>query len=92
MTLLIIDGVKYKSTRLYEFIFKRILDNTIYIENDKLAYKSILLATNAHRRSHKGCPILDIERYKHKNIIASLVSGKIQVGTGMRLETKQQVR
>jgi len=51
----IIDGVKYESTSgLYELIFKRIPDDTIYIENDKLAYKSILLATNAHRCSHKA--------------------------------------
>ena len=44
----IADGVKYKGTLdLYELIFKRIPDNTIYTENDKLAYISILLATNA---------------------------------------------
>jgi len=46
----IVNEVKYKDTSgLYELIFKRI--PTIYIENDKLAYKSILLATNAHRHS-----------------------------------------
>jgi len=37
--------MKYKGTPgLYELIFKRIPDNTIYIKNDKLAYKNILLA------------------------------------------------
>jgi len=57
---------------------------TIHIENDKLAYKSILLAWNAHRRSHKvDNPIVGSKEYKYKNIIASLVSGKIQFGTGM---------
>jgi len=36
----IVDGIKYKGTSdLYELIFKRIPDDTIYIE--KLAYKSI---------------------------------------------------
>ncbi|KYN30733.1 hypothetical protein ALC56_14977, partial [Trachymyrmex septentrionalis] len=41
----IIDGVKYKGTPgLYELIFKRI-PNTIYTDNDEVAYKSILLAT-----------------------------------------------
>jgi len=51
----IVDGVKYKSTLgLYELIFKRIPDDTIYTQNDKLAYKSILLATNAHRCNHKA--------------------------------------
>ena len=50
----IVDGAKYKGTPcLYELIFKKIPDDTIYTENDKLAYKNILLATNAHRRSHK---------------------------------------
>jgi len=49
---------------LYQLIFKRIPD-TIYIENDKLAYKNILLATNAHRCNHKtDNPILDKKGYK----------------------------
>ena len=35
-----IDGIKYKDTpESYELIFKRISDDTIYTENDKLAYK-----------------------------------------------------
>ena len=38
----IVDGVKYKGTPgLYELIFKRIPDNTIYTEDDPLAFKSI---------------------------------------------------
>jgi len=74
---MIIDGIKYKSTPgLYELIFKRI-PNTIYTENDKLAYKNMLLVTNAYRRNHN--PILGNKGYKYKNIIVS-VSGKIQVG------------
>ena len=41
----IVDGVQYKGTPcLYELIFKRIPDHTIYTEDNKLAYKSILLA------------------------------------------------
>jgi len=78
---MIIDVIKYKSTPgLYELIFKRIPD-TIYTENDKLAYKNMLLVTNAHRRNHN--PILGNKGYKYKNIIVSLVSGKIQVGMGI---------
>jgi len=51
----IIDEIKFKGiSGLYELIFKRIPDDTIYTENDKLAYKSILLATNTHKRSHKA--------------------------------------
>ncbi|KYM95900.1 hypothetical protein ALC62_13452 [Cyphomyrmex costatus] len=79
----IIDGVKYKGTPgLYELIFKRIPDDAIYTENDKLAYKSILLATNGHRRSHNADnPILGNKGYKYKYIIAPIVSSKIQVRT-----------
>jgi len=45
----IVDEVKYKGTPgLYELIFKRIPDDTIYTKDDKLTYKSILLTTNAH--------------------------------------------
>ena len=70
----IVDGVKFKDTPgLYELIFKRIPDDTIYTENNKLTYKSILLATNA--RSHKADnPILGNKGYKYKNIIAPLIS------------------
>ena len=69
---------------MYELIFKRIPDNTIYTENDKVAYKNILLATNAHRRSHKADnPIVGSKKYKYKNIIAPLMLGKIRVGTGI---------
>ena len=74
----VIDGVKYKDTSgLYELIFKRIPDDTIYTENDKLAYKGILLATNAYRRSKADNPITGSKGYKYKNIITLLVSGKI---------------
>ena len=63
----IVDGINYNDTPgLYELIFKRIPDDTIYTEEDKLAYKNILLATNAHRCSHNADnPILDNERYKY---------------------------
>jgi len=66
----IVDGVKYKGTPgLYELIFKRILDDIIYTENDKLAYKNILLTTNAHWRSYKADnPIMGSKGYKYKNI------------------------
>ena len=74
----VIDGVKYKDTSgLYELIFKRIPDDTIYTENDKLAYKGILLATNAYRRNKVDNPITGSKGYKYKNIITLLVSGKI---------------
>ena len=74
---------------MYELIFKRIPD---YLHREwwTIIYKSILLATNAHRCSHKADnPILGNKGYKYKNIIATLMSDKIQVGYTMRLETNQ---
>ena len=39
---IIIDGVRYKGTpSLYELIFKKILNDAIYTENDKQTYKHI---------------------------------------------------
>ena len=49
----IVNEVKVQRYGLYELVFKRNPDDTIYTKGDKLAYKSILLVTNAHRRSHK---------------------------------------
>ena len=70
----IIDEVKYKDTSgSYELIFKRTPDDTIYTENDKLACKNILLATNAHSAVIKDNPIVDSKGYKYNNIIVSLV-------------------
>jgi len=39
---MIIDGIKYKGIPGYELIYKSISDDTIYTEDDKLTYKSIL--------------------------------------------------
>ncbi|KYM83648.1 hypothetical protein ALC53_05877 [Atta colombica] len=49
---IIIDGVRYVDTSLYELIFKRIPDHLLYMEND-LKYKSMLLATNEHKHKHQ---------------------------------------
>ncbi|KAL6265903.1 hypothetical protein P5V15_002746 [Pogonomyrmex californicus] len=44
---IIIDNVRYNGTsELYELIFKRLLDEAIFIEDDKQTYKNILLTTN----------------------------------------------
>jgi len=72
---MIVNRVKYKDTYtgLYELIFKRISD-AIYIEDDKQTYKSILLTTNAHRRSHDILMfIMDNKEHKYKYIIGPLV-------------------
>ena len=47
---IIIDGVRYVGTPgLYELIFKRIPDDTLYTEDDMHKYKSMLLVTNVHK-------------------------------------------
>jgi len=38
---------------LYELIFKRIPDDFLYTEDDMNKYKSMLLATNAHKHKHQ---------------------------------------
>lgn len=73
---IIINGVRYIGTPgLYELIFKRLPDDTVYTEDDKQKYKSILLTTNAHRRNHNALnPILGNKGYKYKHVIAPLLS------------------
>ncbi|XP_067216995.1 uncharacterized protein [Linepithema humile] len=74
----IVDGVKYAGTPgLFELIFKRLPDDTLCTEADKQKYKSILLATNAHRRGHNAhLPVLGNKGYKYKHIITPLISKK----------------
>ncbi|XP_067208490.1 uncharacterized protein, partial [Linepithema humile] len=74
----IVDGVKYAGTPgLFELIFKRLPDDTLCTEDDKQKYKSILLATNAHRRGHNAhLPVLGNKGYKYKHIITPLISKK----------------
>ena len=73
---IIIDKVRYIGTPgLYELIFKRIPDDIIYTEDDMQKYKSILLATNAHKRNYDAQGQLRSNRgYKYKQIIAPLMS------------------
>lgn len=73
---IIIDGVRYAGTPgLYELIFKRIPDGDIYTDDDLQKYKSILLATNIHRRNYTEQSRLRSNRgYKYKHVIAPLMS------------------
>ncbi|XP_072761210.1 uncharacterized protein [Anoplolepis gracilipes] len=81
---IIINEVKYTGTPgLYELIFKKIPDDEIYTEDDLLKYKSILLATNAHKRGNKAHnPVLGTKGYKYKNVIAPLLSSR-KAGKGI---------
>jgi len=81
---LIVDGKKYPETPgLYKLIFKKFPDQTICTNADKQKYKSILLATNAHRCDHcTHNPIMDSKGHRYKSIIAPLLSDK-RIGKGI---------
>ena len=76
---IIIDEKRYDRTSgLYELIF---ISQWKYLYGWWRTYRSILLMTNAHRRSHSPSnQVMSSKGYKYKNIIAPLVSGK-KVGT-----------
>jgi len=67
-----VDEIKYVGTPgLYKLIFRlyreRLPDGTVYTEGDKHKYKSILKATNAHRRGNiVHNLILSNKGYKYK--------------------------
>ncbi|KYN40039.1 hypothetical protein ALC56_05566, partial [Trachymyrmex septentrionalis] len=70
---IIINDVRYAGTRgLYELFFKRIPDDLLYTEDDMHKYKSMLLATNAHKHKHHSqSRVLSNKGYKH--VIAPLM-------------------
>ncbi|XP_011858847.1 PREDICTED: uncharacterized protein LOC105556369 [Vollenhovia emeryi] len=74
---IIVDGKKYTGTQgLYELIFKKFPEEDSYTKSDKRNYKSILLATNAHRRDHNmHNPVNSNKGHKYRNIIAPLLKG-----------------
>jgi len=85
---IIIDRVRYIGTPgLYELIFMRIPDDVIYIEDDMQKYKSILMATSAHKRKYVVQGRLNSNKgYKYKQRIAPLMSiesKKNKPGTGI---------
>lgn len=49
-----IGGINYGASEgLYELLFKRLPDRNIYTDDDLKTYRSILIATNAHRDDYK---------------------------------------
>ncbi|EFN79520.1 hypothetical protein EAI_03471 [Harpegnathos saltator] len=72
---IIIGETGYMGTPgLYELVFKEIPDDFVYTEADMQKYKSILLATNAHRREYlPQNPTLGNKEHKYKHIIAPLM-------------------
>ncbi|XP_070531459.1 uncharacterized protein [Cardiocondyla obscurior] len=79
---ILIDGKKYPGTvGLYELIFMRFPDESSYTDTDKENYKSILMATNAHKRDYNSQnQVKSNKGHKYKNIIAPVLSKKIGQG------------
>ncbi|XP_070529969.1 uncharacterized protein [Cardiocondyla obscurior] len=79
---ILIDGKKYPGTvGLYELIFMRFPDESSYTETDKENYKSILMATNAHKRDYNSQnQVKSNKGHKYMNIIALVLSKKIGQG------------
>lgn len=71
---LIIEGVTYKgSPGLYELIFLKHPDLKSVTENDLAKYKSILIATNAHKQKYLPRGRINANRgYKYVNVISKL--------------------
>ena len=72
---ILIGDVRYKGTPgLYELIFMRRPDEIVYTEDDLHKYKSILMATNAHKSKYDAQGHLKGNKGgKYKHIIAPLM-------------------
>lgn len=75
---IIIDGKRYVGTTdLYELFFAIFPDKIAVTNHDKQIYKSILLATNAHRRGYNIYNLIMSNRgHKYMNIIKPLLPEK----------------
>jgi len=65
----------YDTLGPYELIFKRIFNDLLYTKDDMNKYKSMLLATNAHKHKHQSQgQLLSNRGYKYKYVITLLMS------------------
>ena len=75
---LLINNTRYEPTEgLYELLFKRLPDEEVYTDDDLQAYKSILIATNAHKKGYKfHNPIRRDSSLKYRFIVKQLFPTK----------------
>lgn len=79
-----IDGVTYDGTNgLYELIFKRVPDPSVYTQTDLQDYKNILTSTSAHKKGYDA--MNDIRRCNGKKFskIIKPMFTDIKVGDGV---------
>ena len=74
---IVIDGMTYMGTPgLYALIFTNKPQENEYTNEDLLAYRNILMTTNAYRRGHSG-QVVGSKGFKYKYIIGPLIRGEI---------------
>lgn len=75
---IIINETRYRPTEgLYELLFKRLPDSDLYTNDDLQAYKSILIATNAHKKGYSfHNQIRRDKSLKYKHVIKDLFPAK----------------
>lgn len=88
---LYIKGTRYTGTQgLYELIFMKRPDEEYYNDNDLKAYKSILIATNAHRQRYRPDKQINSNQgYKYRNVIRKLFGAKVGGDSSMYLPTNK---
>lgn len=74
-THIVVKGVNYKTTSgLLELLFSRTPYSDEYTDADFQKYKSIVLATNAHRRGYNAKSVVNATKsYKYNKIIAKML-------------------
>nr|CAH7768878.1 unnamed protein product [Callosobruchus chinensis] len=79
-----VQGKRYRGTQgLYELLFKKYPNDTVFTDEDKKNYKQIVYKTNAHRRYYKSGEQVDGSKLKkYKNIIAPT----IKKGQGLMMD------
>lgn len=88
---ILINNTRYSPTEgLYELIFKRLPSDDLYTDDDLKTYKSILIATNAHKKGYKYHNNLRRDNsLKYRHVIKDLFgAGKVGKGIGTWKSTK----
>lgn len=85
-----VKNVSYKPTKgLYSLIFKRVPDKSEYTNNDLIAYKDILIKTNAHKKGYQQSGQMNRNSSrKYQSIIKTLFPpNETHEGTGLITKT-----
>ena len=82
-----VEGIRYNGTPgLYELLFMKDPKKDIYNDEDLLAYKNILRATNAHRRDNDASGPLKASKSKKWTKIISPMFLTLRFGHGVQMK------